>query len=92
MMIKLSRGTAPFQIETRRWCGVKRKERICKECNSGEVEDECHWLERCEAWYGPEHQALLQSVENGAQEMMDEHKTATILSGACSNYRTYPIQ
>ena len=33
-----------------RWWGVKRKERICKECNSGEVEDVVHWLLRCPLW------------------------------------------
>ena len=30
--------------------GVTRQERICKECDRGEVEDVEHWLMRCEAW------------------------------------------
>ena len=30
--------------------GVTRQDRICKECDSGEVEDVDHWLMRCEAW------------------------------------------
>ena len=30
--------------------GVTRQERVCKECDSGEVEDVKHWLMRCEAW------------------------------------------
>ena len=38
-MIKLRCGTAAFQIETGRWHGVKREDRICKECESGEMED-----------------------------------------------------
>ena len=25
--------------------GVKREDRVCKECNSGEMEDVMHWLE-----------------------------------------------
>ena len=29
---------------------VKREERTCKECNSGEVEDVIHWLLRCPTW------------------------------------------
>ena len=29
--------------------GVTRQDRICKECDSGEVEDVGHWLMRCEA-------------------------------------------
>ena len=50
MMIKLRGGTAAFQIETGRWQGVAREERVCKECGSGEVEDVEHWLLRCAAW------------------------------------------
>ena len=50
MMIKLRGGTAPFQIETGRWPGVAREERVWKECGSGEIEDAEHWLLRCEAW------------------------------------------
>ena len=34
-MLKLRGGTA-FQIEMGRWHGVKREERVCKECDSGE--------------------------------------------------------
>ena len=50
MMRKLRGGTAGFQIEMGRWRGVTKQERVCKECDSGEVEDVEHWLMRCEAW------------------------------------------
>ena len=43
-MLKLRGGTAAFQIEMGRWYGVKREERVCKECDSREVEDVGHWL------------------------------------------------
>ena len=46
-MLKLRGGTAAFQIEMGRWHGMKREERVCKECDSGEVEDVCHWLLQC---------------------------------------------
>ena len=39
MMLKLRGGMAAFQIEMGRWHGMKREERVCKECDSGEVED-----------------------------------------------------
>ena len=42
LMMKLRGGTAGFQIETGRWRGVTRQERVCKECDSGEVEDVDH--------------------------------------------------
>ena len=44
MMIKLRGGMAAFQIETGRWRGVVREDRVCKECGKGEVEDVEHWL------------------------------------------------
>ena len=50
MMLKLQGATAPLQVEMGRWWGVKREERICKECNSSEVEDVVHWLLRCLTW------------------------------------------
>ena len=39
MMLKLRGGTAVFQIEMGRWYGAKREERVCEECDRGEVED-----------------------------------------------------
>jgi len=30
--------------------GLKREERVCKECDSGEVKDVCHWF--CSALHG----------------------------------------
>ena len=50
MLLKFSGGTATFQVELGRWQGVRREDRVCKECNSGEVEDMGHWLLRCPAW------------------------------------------
>ena len=44
MMLKLRGGTAAFQIKMGRWHGLKREEWVCKECDSREVEDVCHWL------------------------------------------------
>ena len=46
-MIKLRVGMAAFQIEVGRWQGVERKEKMCKEYQSGEVEDVCHWVLQC---------------------------------------------
>ena len=44
MLMKLRGGTAAFQIEAGRWQGVTRDDKVCKECQSGEVEDVCYWL------------------------------------------------
>ena len=49
VMLKLRGGTEAFQMEKGRWQKVKREDRVCKECNSDEVEDVTHWLIRCPA-------------------------------------------
>ena len=40
MLTKLRGGTAELRVETSRWSGLQREERICKQCALGEVEDE----------------------------------------------------
>ena len=39
-----------LRIETGRWSGLKREERSCRQCTVEEVEDEEHFLLRCEGW------------------------------------------
>ena len=87
MMIKLRGGTAAFQIEVGRWQGVERKERACKECQSEEVEDVCHWLLRCPAW---DHfrLPLVEQVSHcdGFQGQSLNKQAAFVLSMACTNH------
>ena len=87
MMIKLRGGTAAFQIEVGRWQGVERKERACKECQSEEVEDVCHWLLRCPAW---DHLRLplVEQVSHcdGFQGQSLNKQAAFVLSMACTNH------
>ena len=45
--MKLRGGTAELGVETGRWHGVRREERICKNCRSREVEDVKHVVMRC---------------------------------------------
>ena len=52
-------GTAPLMIESGQWRGLPREERMCRECQSGKVEDVTHWLLECDAWR-MECQPLLQ--------------------------------
>ena len=39
ILMMLRGGSAPLQIETGRWKGVPREERLCRECGMNEVED-----------------------------------------------------
>ena len=45
-LVKLRGGAAELAVETRRWRGLRREERICKNCRGGEVEDVGHLLTR----------------------------------------------
>ena len=67
IMLKLRGGMAAFQIEMGRRHGMKREERVCKECDSGEVEDVCRWLLQCSAW---DHlrQPLLEAMEESRED------------------------
>ena len=51
MLVKLRGGTAPFQIKMGggKAC-MEMERRICKECESDEIEDVCHCLLQCLAW------------------------------------------
>ena len=64
-----------------RWQGVKRKDRVCKECNSGEVEDVTHWLLRCPAW-SSHQQPLLTFAHPNAEEEIRQ----LICCLVCRNY------
>ena len=44
MLMKLRGGTAELRVETGRWCGLRRDERVCKMCDRGEVEDVEHFF------------------------------------------------
>ena len=49
MLTKLRGGTAELRVETGRWSRLQREERTCKQCTLGEMEDEVHFVLRCEA-------------------------------------------
>ena len=44
MLAKLRGGTAELGIEIGRWHGLRREDRVCKECGNGEVEDTEHFV------------------------------------------------
>ena len=48
--VRLRAGVEELEVEQGRSKGLGRRERICKFCDSGEVEDEEHFLDRCRKW------------------------------------------
>ena len=73
VMLKLRGSTVAFQMETGRWQGMKRENRVCKECNSGahEVEDVTHWLLKCPAWTRGAIDSHYWHLPSPAQKMKD---------------------
>ena len=52
-MVRLRAGVTRLEIEKGRWSGEGRRERwerVCKMCNSGEVEDVVHFVSGCPMW------------------------------------------
>ena len=87
MLLKLRGGTAAFQIKVGRWQGVMRNDRVCKECQSGEVED-CLPLAATRPCLGP-HQtapaytAYRPGMDIWPQGISIKKWTAIILSASC---------
>ena len=47
-MAKLRGGTAELRVETGRWIGLEREDRICGQCGLREVENVEHFVLRCD--------------------------------------------
>ena len=67
MLAMLGGVTASLRIETGRWIGLKREERICRQCTMGEIEDEEHFLLRCED-LKQEREAVVDCTYDGVGE------------------------
>ena len=71
-----------------RWSGLQREEKICKQGTLEEVEDEAHFVLRCEA-LSEERRNLLRHMElvDGWQDGEEGAKLAMILEQACIDQR-----
>ena len=67
---------------------MRREERVCKQCDSDEVEDVGHWMVECDAFDSVWEPLLkvMKNVDEEFKQKMKEQKTSTILTHACSNY------
>ena len=84
-LMKLRGGTAELGVETGRWHGVRREERLCKNCRSGKVEDVEHVVMRCT--YVEEEREKLEELMNGRVEgwqgMDDKVRVMAVMDRAC---------
>ena len=65
---------APLRMETGRWGGLKREDRLCKQCKLEEVEDEEHFMLRCEGWT-QEREVVTKSMERLVRELVQQLMT-----------------
>ena len=87
MMATLRGGTVELGIEIGRWHGLRREDRVCKECGSGEVEDTEHFVMRC-AYVVKERKSLenlMSSRVKGWHELGGNEKVLRIMDRACCN-------
>ena len=89
MMVKLRGGTAELRVETGRWCGLSRGERLCKNCDSGEVEDVKHFVCQCVfvAEERREMARLINEIVVGWESMKDDERVIWVLEEACKDGR-----
>ena len=84
ILAKLRGGTAGLEVEIGRWRGVSREERVCKNCQSGEVEDVEHLLMRCSS-VADEREKLVRLMREKVewQNLEDSGRVTAVLSYAC---------
>ena len=78
-------GTAELGIEIGRWHGLRREDRVCKECGNEEVEDTDHFVMRC-VYVVKERKRLenlMSSRVKGWQELGENEKVLRIMDRAC---------
>ena len=87
MLMKLRGGTAELQIETGRWCGLRKDERICKMCDEREVEDVERFLLHCNgmAEERKEMVRVMNEIMEEWQEMDGKDMVVCVGDKACEN-------
>ena len=72
-------------IEVGRWHGVRREDRVCKECGNGEVEDIDHFVMRCE--YVAEERVRMERLRidrvEGWNELGATEKVVMVMDRVC---------
>ena len=89
ILAKLRGGTAELRIESGRWVGLAREDRICTQCDSGEVEDVEHFLLRCSGMASEraEMEKQVEKIVVDFQDKCDEEKVVMVLDEACLDRR-----
>ena len=89
ILAKLRGGMVELRIESDRWVGLAREDRICTQCDSGEMEDVEHFLLRCSrmASERAEMEKQVEKIVVDFQDKCDEEKVVMVLDEACLDRR-----
>ncbi len=79
-------GILPLEIETGRWQNKPVEERICKICESGEAENEFHFIFSC-TLYNNIRATFLQNIGNIIPNIMELNKVSQIKTFMSKNLR-----
>ena len=92
LVAQLRSGILPLQVEVGRWQGIPVEERICPGCNLNQVEDECHFLFKCNN-YDVERRSLYTKQSDDFEnlsmsnkfEVLTSHQSLHLFSGYLSD-------
>ncbi len=82
MIAKLRSGILQLHVETGRYNQTKIEDRTCNLCNSGEVEDEFHFICKCELYNDTRSQLYndICKIDETFRLLNDENKFVRLLS------------
>ena len=88
-MAKLRGGTAVMSIETGRWIGLKREDRVCGQCGLREVENVEHFVLRCDGLVREREVLMKRMAELTTmfEERGDEKKMTLVLDEGCRDLK-----
>ncbi len=78
-------GILPLEIETGRWQNKPEEERISKVCESGEVENEFHFIFSCTLYYNI-RATFLQNIGNIIPNIMELNEVSQIKTFMSKNF------
>ena len=69
-LVQLRYGVLPLRVETSRYSGLRPQQRTCQICDSGEVENECHFILDCDL-YTTEKQLLYNKIDDQSSQTLN---------------------
>ncbi len=79
-------GILPLEIETARWQNKPVEERICKVCDSGEVENEFHFIFSCILYNYYIRTTFLQNIGNIIRNIKEMNEVSQIKTFMSKNF------